>query len=568
MLKISLSSFALVFSFVVFFLYNYLFFFNIDFSKSTLYIRLLWSLVFLANNLLNSFLIFCYLYFLCRSKKFFLILFPILLFLVIAIMAINSITNFETTSFLIHDIIDNTVALHTGLFKLYKTEIIKGVIIYFVILFFSLKIIDFRVRKKFKLKNFTLWLVFICFVSYALFYFTITFKKPYTKDTLRKSNLLTQYASYSQNAFTFAVLLNFKSQKQRLSKKRKAFLKHKVISHYSQLYNEANFYSPDQTPRLLIITVGESVNASHLSLNGYRRKKDKYFISNNTTPNLQKIKSKIVSFKKNSSCTTLTSMEWPCMFFPYTRHDFKNYNDIYFLEDHLPDIFTILAQQGYKVYLINYESSLWEQSIRKIRARIKLQSPKYGDTNLNFACNKIKDDKRATCQLKNTVKFIEAHKSEKVAIFTYGTGGHSHYSYFLHSQYVTKKHPEKINRRVNRYDGTIMFLDSYLYKLINYLEKEQKNSMMLYISDHGEAVDQGGQHGQNYKLAKQKYKDVLNPATIVWFSPSWQTNIDKNALKKANYYRNNTYKHARLFEGILKCAGIENKNYIYQRNIC
>ncbi len=570
MIKFSLSNFAFVFSFLIFFFYNYLFFFNVNLAGKTLYESFVLSVVFLANNLLNSFLIFSYIYFLARRKKLFIILFPILLFLVTFVFGLNITTRFEVNAFLLHDILDNTTALSVGLLKLYKELIIKGFIVYFVILFVSFKIIDFKTKKKIKLKKFTIWLIFIYICSYALFYYTINYTPFYKKNIVRQSNLREEYKNYSQNAFTFTILLDFKPQKQGLNKKRQAFLKQNVIPLYKNLYDKSSFYNKDNAPRLLIVTVGESLNASHISLNGYKRKGDKYFPLTSTTPNLEKLKSKIVSFKKNLSCSTLTSMEWPCMFFPYRHNDFNNFNDIYFLEDNLPTVFTILHNQGYKVFLINFEETLWEQSIRKIRARIQLVSPKDGDTNLYLACSKIKmSNERAECQLQNVVKFIKTHQNKKVAIFTYGAGGDSHYSYEYHDpKHITKKHPNKIQNNVNKYDATILFLDVYLYKLINYLDKNQKNSMMLYISDHGEAVAQGVQHGQSYDLAKTKYKDVLNPATIVWFSNSWQKNVDKNAMRKAKYYRNNLYNHSQLFEGILKCAGIENKNYMYKQNIC
>jgi len=103
---------------------------------------------------------------------------------------------------------------------------------------------------------------------------------------------------------------------------------------------------------------------------------------------------------------------------------------------------------------------------------------------------------------------------------------------------------------VNAYDNTILYTDYIVNELITKIEKQ--NSILLFLSDHGELLGEEGKwlHAQNTKYEK-------NPAFFMWFSEKFkQKNEEK--IKNAELSKNNHWRTDFLFHSILDISEIEN----------
>ena len=84
---------------------------------------------------------------------------------------------------------------------------------------------------------------------------------------------------------------------------------------------------------------------------------------------------------------------------------------------------------------------------------------------------------------------------------------------------------------VNGYDNTILYTDAVLDGLIGILADDPRPVLLIYLSDHGESLGEGGLylHGLPYDLAPPEQKTV---PFLLWGSPSfWQgEGIDRGCV--------------------------------------
>lgn len=103
---------------------------------------------------------------------------------------------------------------------------------------------------------------------------------------------------------------------------------------------------------------------------------------------------------------------------------------------------------------------------------------------------------------------------------------------------------------INSYDNTVVYLDQLIDSVIYRLEDYP--AIVLYLSDHGESLGEGGRflHAQD-DAEEEKY-----PAALVWYSDRYQALFPE----KTAALRNNSLRHYRtdyFYYSILSAAGIE-----------
>ena len=84
---------------------------------------------------------------------------------------------------------------------------------------------------------------------------------------------------------------------------------------------------------------------------------------------------------------------------------------------------------------------------------------------------------------------------------------------------------------------------------------------MLYVSDHGESLGEGGLylHGMPYFMAPDEQKDV---AAFMWLDASMSKLIDKNIVMENSVLPQS---HDSLFHTILGLMDVETE--LYQKNL-
>lgn len=245
----------------------------------------------------------------------------------------------------------------------------------------------------------------------------------------------------------------------------------------------------------IVLVLGESVRADHLQINGYYRK-NMPLLSN---------KANLVSFNNIYTPHTYTASSLPRMISNASVDDTKI--------NAVTSVFDVFKTCGYyTVWIGNQElESSYESIVRTNKKVVLIDS-----LRSVFSFNKALDEE--------TLKPFKTLYSNnlKQGLYTIHMMG-SHWWY--ESRYTQKfrkytpvidsKHVPSLskNQIINSYDNTIIYLDNFLNEVISIQESLNNNSIMIYISDHGEALGEEGKW-----LHAQNVESIKNPAMLVWYS--------------------------------------------------
>ncbi len=295
----------------------------------------------------------------------------------------------------------------------------------------------------------------------------------------------------------------------------------------------------DTDRELIILVVGEAVRADRMSINGYER---------NTNPLIAE--EDIINFPEMYSCGTTTSVSIPCMFsiFPRDKYSSRKARSTY-------NVLDVLNTAGVNI--------LWRDnnsSSKGVADRVTYED--YRNPENNTICN---PECRDEGMLVGLPEYIESHKSGDILIVLHQMGNHGPAYYKRYPEEFEKFKPvcrtselgecsrEEIS---NAYDNAILYTDYFLSKVIALLKKyPQFESAMLYISDHGESLGEGGVylHGLPYFMAPENQKHV--PA-LMWFGEGFK--IDREKLRDAAVKE---YSQDNLFHTLLGMMEIETSVY-------
>lgn len=284
----------------------------------------------------------------------------------------------------------------------------------------------------------------------------------------------------------------------------------------------------------MILVLGESVRADHLSINGYNRP---------TTPKLEQ-QNGLISFPNVYTEHTYTAVSLPQIL---TNQGQVQNDSEYF------SIYDILNKANYKTYWVGNQALeksytpivKTNDSIHLIDAFKSVFSfDKLRDESLiPVAANILEQNPRSVISLHmiGSHWWYEDRYSPKEKVF----------SPVIDSKYIPSLTPEQL---INSYDNTLVYLDKFMNKLIGVLEDEETPTVLVYISDHGEQLGEDGKwlHAQSGKATK-------NPAYMMWFSESYTKKYPKvvNELKETTKINSTT---DRVFYDVLSLLGINFAN--------
>jgi glucan phosphoethanolaminetransferase (alkaline phosphatase superfamily) len=256
----------------------------------------------------------------------------------------------------------------------------------------------------------------------------------------------------------------------------------------------------------VVVVIGEAMRADHVSLNGYKRE---------TFPEMKKANP--VSYRNIYS-------EW--------THTFQS----------LPHILT-------RADSINHAPSSEEQSFISIFKTCKYRTWWIGNQELSYIaltfareCDTFvinepyKSDYSFTGkydgELLPYIKHALQNNSSRKLIVIQQVGCHWWYpSYYpttfekfkpvLKSKSFNNSDKEKI---INAYDNAALYTDYFLSEVVKMIKSE--NSIMIYLSDHGELLGEEGKwmHAQETEYEK-------NPACMVWFSDRYSKRFPEKVIK-------------------------------------
>ncbi|SCY02612.1 phosphoethanolamine transferase [Flavobacterium caeni] len=298
----------------------------------------------------------------------------------------------------------------------------------------------------------------------------------------------------------------------------------------------------NKQPINVVFVLGETVRADHMQLNGYARQ---------TNPLLAK-RHNIVSFADTYTPMTYTAESLQQLF-----------TDAAFDDDYSQpkySLFDVLRQAQIPVHWIgNQTPEISYESFIDQCATQKILDPFHSE--LSF---------RKGYDQELLPEFEKSYRAGRRQFHVLHMMG-SHWWYetrypdaFRKFQPVIKSKligANSMQEMVNSYDNTILYLDYFLDKTIARLEKEPSETLLIYLSDHGEMLGEDGRW-----LHAQPGKGVSNPALLVWYSDGFAA-AHPQVVQKLQAMRNQKIDLDFLFPSVLGLYGIEGIPYDHAKNV-
>lgn len=294
-----------------------------------------------------------------------------------------------------------------------------------------------------------------------------------------------------------------------------------------------------EKPVLFVIVAGETARAQNWSLGGYERE---------TNPELAR--RDIVYYPEVTSCGTATATSLPCMFSHLTRDDYSHTGAL-----ETENLLDVLAHAGLKVEW--WDNNTGDKDIAK---RLPVHMMTAEDDPASCARGEC-IDMVFLPRLKN----LAATMTEDTVVVLHQIGSHGP-SYWLRypedrgtfapacqSADLADCPREEI---VNAYDNTLLETDRFLAALIDQLGADGRIlPAMLYVSDHGESLGEGGLylHGAPWAFAPEEQTRV---PMLMWLSPEFRQamRVDQACLAAA---RHAPASHDNLFSTVLGLMDIQ-----------
>ncbi len=287
----------------------------------------------------------------------------------------------------------------------------------------------------------------------------------------------------------------------------------------------------------IVLVLGESVRADHLQLNGYYRK-NMPFLAN---------RSNLVSFNKIYTPHTYTASSLPTIITNASVNDSKL--------NKLTSVFDVFnACNYYTVWIGNQELESSYECIVRTNKKVTLVDSLRSVLSFNKALDEVALQPLKKLYLKNdkkglyTVHMMGSHWWYENRY----TQKFRKYTPVIDSKYVPSLSK---NQMINSYDNTLVYLDNFLNEVISIQEALDKASIMIYISDHGEALGEKGKW-----LHAQNVESIKNPAMLVWYSNKFK---EKYPLKVKALINNSENKYSTdiLYHSLLDIIGVKSMGF-------
>lgn len=298
------------------------------------------------------------------------------------------------------------------------------------------------------------------------------------------------------------------------------------------------YWKENGKKNLFVFVVGETARAANFSLNGYDKP---------TNEPLTEYGAELLSFANVSSCGTSTAISLPCMFSKDGRRDFEKSTSEY--TENLTDV---AQRAGYKVW--------WRGNV----------------TGCKGLCTRVENEilcKRETCYdeiLLTDFKERVRREDRDMFVILHQLGSHGPTYYKRYPKTAEKFVPncgterlDKCSREeiMNVYDNTIYYTSENLAAVIADLKAlgDEYNTMMLYVSDHGESLGENNiyLHAAPYAIAPD---EQIKVPLVLWFSDEFaeKFRLDRECLQAET---GKEFSHDNIFHSFLGVMGIKSSVY-------
>ena len=300
-------------------------------------------------------------------------------------------------------------------------------------------------------------------------------------------------------------------------------------------------------PSLFVLVVGETARSANFSLNGYGRQ---------TNPELAK--RNVISFPDAVACGTSTEVSLPCMFSAFGR---SNYD-----EDKVQaheSVLHVLARAGVQI--------LWRDNQSGCKGVCDgLPIDQLDHAGVAPFCS---GDQCLDEVLLSGMDQVLRDRKGNLLVVMHQLGSHGPAYFKRYPPALRTFQPDcrsedlrlcSASEIVNAYDNSLLYTDYFLGKVIDFLALAQAthDTAMLYVSDHGESLGEGGLylHGMPYAIAPSGQTRV---PFVLWMSPPFRAalGIDEQCLR--DRARPEAASHEQLFHSLLGVFDVQTS--VYQR---
>lgn len=310
---------------------------------------------------------------------------------------------------------------------------------------------------------------------------------------------------------------------------------------------------------VVVLMVGESLRPDHLSLNGYERE---------TTPLLAR-RSNLYSFPDVPSCGPFTRDAVPCVL---TRASYKAPEE----SRKETSLISIFRRQGFSTIWIDMQgatSSVFDTSVTALIDEAEynvifntdpLLPYKPDDTILPLLDNALKDYPGRTLIVTHMMGSHWPYAMRYPEAFARFTPTCSETTPLIGDMRMTSDMAACDNAAlINAYDNTVLYTDYVLDETMKRLEG--RPALVLFTSDHGQSLGEGGYFLHGHSAALQEGGPVMErrAPVIVWMSDAFvqrfPAQADAVARRRAS---GESITHDFVFHTLLDCVGLQNAEIV------
>ena len=415
-----------------------------------------------------------------------------------------------------------------------------------VLLIYSLVggVLWFKVKPVY-VKNMTKWLVSIVIMVYALTPLFISIAIKRTSFERATKHLL----SRMETTVPWQLLSSYAAYRSQLSNMEN------ILNHLQSLPKFENLKDVNtNTPRTLVLVIGESTTRSRMGVYGYER---------DTTPLIEQFEKDNPDFVVFNDVVSSRPYTIEILQQALTLAD-EQHPDLYLSK---PSLIDLMKQAGYKTFWITNQ-----QTMTKRNTMLTMFS-KQADEQFYMNNDRNQSSRQYDSSVFEPFKNVLNDPTEKKFIVIHLLGTHMKYEL----RYPESDEYQRFNDKsglafdldddkldvYNSYDNAIMFNDFVITKLFNLFKASDANGFILYFSDHGEDVYQTAPHDVLGRNEKAPTRAMYTIPFMLWQSPKWLTNHPNNFQS----YVNRKFSTQDLIHTWSDLAGLSFDDYQPERSI-
>ncbi|MCX8580175.1 phosphoethanolamine transferase CptA [Gilliamella sp. B3482] len=359
-------------------------------------------------------------------------------------------------------------------------------------------------------KNMTKWLVSIIIVVYALMPLFISVAIKKTSFERATQHLL----SRMETTVPWQLLSSYIAYRSQLSNM------DKILNHLETLPKFENLTDANgNTPRTLVLVIGESTTRSRMGIYGYDR---------DTTPLIEQFKKDNPDFLAFNDVVSSRPYTIEILQQALTLAD-EQHPDLYLSK---PSLIHLMKQAGYKTFWITNQ-----QTMTKRNTMLTMFS-KQADEQFYMNNDRNQSSRQYDSSVFEPFKNVLNDPAEKKFIVIHLLGTHMKYElrYPEGEEYQRFKDKTGVNfdldndklKVYNSYDNAVAFNDFVTTELFKLFKNSDPNGFILYFSDHGEEVYQTAPHDVLGRNEKAPTKAMYTVPFMLWQSPKWLVSHPNN----------------------------------------